>query len=81
MDAVVFGGPSLEQTIQGKSMTRIKIWKDDDGYAFEFSDSRIELSHDGIGELICQLQDIESEPVNDGETYYKELVVDIEDDE
>lgn len=61
-------------------MTRIKVWKDDDGYAFEFEDSRIEFSLDGLNEFIDELSRIQNTDVDDGETLATEFCVDLEDE-
>ena len=42
----------------------IKCLKNAGGYSFEFEDSRVELTHDGIGELIFELEKLESEPID-----------------
>ena len=59
-------------------MTRIKVWKDDDGYAFEFEDSRVEFTLDGLNEFIDELSRFQVVDVDDGETLTTEFCVDIE---
>lgn len=71
--------PQVESTVQRKGMTRIKVWKDDDGYAFEFDDSRLELTEDGMNEFIEELRRLQSTNVDDGESIAKEFCVDLED--
>jgi hypothetical protein len=60
-------------------MTRIKAWRDGDGIALEFDDSRIELSSDGLSEFCSELLRLQEIDVDDGETLATEFCVDLED--
>lgn len=61
-------------------MTQIKCWIDDEGYGFQFEDSRIELSHDGLNEFIAQLCKIQDMTVDDGQSLATEFCIDLEDE-
>ena len=71
----------MEQAVQGESrlMIRVKAWKDDDGYALEFEDSRVELSEDGVNDFCDALRKLQDINVGDGETLTSEFWVDLED--
>ena len=74
---VAFGTNGIAE--KWDNMTRIKAWKDDDGYALEFDDSRIELSLDGLSDFIEELRTIEATDVDSGETLATEFCIDLED--
>lgn len=61
-------------------MIRVKVWKDH-GYALEFEDSRIELTADGLSQLIDGLTRLENINVPDGETVNTEFCVDLEEED
>ncbi len=60
-------------------MVRVKAWGDDEGYALEFDDSRIELTLDGLSEFIESLRKLQAADIDTGETLATEFCVDLED--
>lgn len=56
----------------------IKIWKDDQGYAFDFEDNKFELTRAGYDELLAELAELHDESLIDAECVMRHLFIDLE---